>query len=82
MRHKGTRRVIDFCKVNEVSDLYIGDPDGVRNQPCDRKHNQRMSPWKFGEDIEYLDCKSTQAGILSFSGSERGTSSRSSEMQP
>jgi putative transposase len=76
MRHKGTRQVIDFCQGNEVSDLYIGDPDGVRNKPCGRKHNQRMSQWEYGKDIEYLDYKSTLAGILSFSGSERGTSSR------
>jgi transposase len=38
--------------------------------------HQRMSQWEYGKDIEYLGYKSTQAGILSFSGSERGTSSR------
>jgi putative transposase len=61
-----------------------GDPDGVLNKPCGRehnqkhnqKHNQRMSQWEYGKDIEYLGSKSTQAGILSVSGSEWGTSSR------
>jgi putative transposase len=76
MRHKGTRQVIDFCQANQVSDLYIGDPDGVRNKPCGRKQNQRMSQWEYGKDIEYLEYKSEHAGISSFSGSERGTSSR------
>ena len=76
MRHKGTRQVIDFCQANEVSDLYIRDPDGVRKTPCGRKHNQRMSEWEYGKDIKYLDYKSEHAGISSFSGSERGTSSR------
>jgi putative transposase len=75
MRHKGTRQVIDFCQANQVSDLYIGDPDGVRNKPCGRKQNQRMSQWEYGKDIEYLEYKSEHAGISSFSGSERGTSS-------
>ena len=55
MRHKGTRQVIDFCQANEVSNLYIGDPDGVRYTPSGRKHNQRMSQWEYGKDIEYLD---------------------------
>jgi hypothetical protein len=43
------------------------------SEPCGRKHNQRMSQWEYGKDIEYLGYKSTLAGILSFSGSERGT---------
>jgi putative transposase len=38
--------------------------------------HQRMSQWEYGKDIEYLDYKSEHAGISSFSGSERGTSSR------
>jgi hypothetical protein len=38
--------------------------------------HQRMSQWEYGKDIEYLDYKSKHAGISSFSGSERGTSSR------
>jgi putative transposase len=76
MRHKSTRQGIDFCQGNEVSDLYIGDPDGVCNQPCGRKQNQRMSQLGYGKDIKCLGYKSTQAGILSFSGPERGTSSR------
>lgn len=79
MRHKGTRQVIDFCVANEVSDLYIGDPDGVRKRPCGKHQNQRMSQWEYGRDIQYLSYKSTQAGISSFSGSERGTSSHCPE---
>src|ERR1700677_5030501 len=34
-----------------------------------------MSQWEYGKDIKHLGYKSTLAGILSFSGSERGTSS-------
>jgi Putative transposase DNA-binding domain len=38
--------------------------------------HQRMSQWEYGKDIEYLEYKSKHAGNSSFSGSERGTSSR------
>jgi len=74
-RHKGTRQVIDFCQTNGVSSLYIGNPDGVRKRRSGRHHHQRMSQWEYGRDIDYLTHKSEQAGISSFSGTERGTSS-------
>jgi putative transposase len=75
MRHKGTRQVIDFCQANRVTSLYVGNPDGVRQRRSGRKHNQRMSQWEYGKDIAYLTHKSKQAGISSFDGTERGTSS-------
>jgi putative transposase len=74
-RHKGTRQVIDFCQANGVSSLYVGNPDGVRKRRSGRHHNQRMSQWEYGKDIAYLEHKSKQAGISSFNGTERGTSS-------
>lgn len=76
LRHKGTRQVIDFCVANEVGSLFIGDPHGVRRKNSGRKHNQRMSQWEYGKDSDYLQQKAARAGISSFTGSERGTSSR------
>jgi len=76
MRHKGTRQVIDFCVTHQVGSLFIGDPHGVRNRNCGRRQNQRMSQWEYGKDTAYLQQKAAQAGISSFTGSERGTSSR------
>lgn len=76
LRHKGTRQVIDFCAFRGVGSLFIGNPDGVRARRCGRHHNQRMSQWEYGKDIDYLAHKSRQAGISSFTGQERGTSSR------
>lgn len=76
MRHKGIRQVIDFCAANEVGSLFIGNPDGVRRKPCGRKHNQRMSQWEYGKDIQYIEQKAKKACISSFTGSERGTSSQ------
>src|SRR6266699_6710859 len=75
-RHKASRQVIDFCVEQEVGTLFIGNPHGVRHQDKGRHHNQRMSLWEFGKDIDYLTHKATQACIMSFTGSERGTSSR------
>ena len=76
MRHKATRQVIDFCIENEVGSLFVGNPHGVRNQDNGSRHNQRMSLWEYGKDIDYLTHKSQQAHISCFTGSERGTSSR------
>src|SRR5216684_9010154 len=76
MRHKATRQVIDFCIEHEVGSLFIGNPHGVRNQDNGRHHNQRMALWEYGKDIDYLTHKAKQAHMSSFTGSERGTSSR------
>jgi putative transposase len=79
MRHKATRQAISFCVRHEVGSLYIGNPDGVRRNRCGRKHNQRMSQWEYGKDINYLQQKATRTAIASFTGTERGTSSRCPE---
>jgi putative transposase len=76
LRHKATRQVINFCVENEVGTLFIGDPHGVHNRDNGRHHNQRMALWEYGKDMDYLTHKSKQAHIMSFTGSERGTSSQ------
>jgi hypothetical protein len=48
----------------------------VRNRDSGRHHDQRLSPWEYRKDIDYLTHKSKQAHIKSFTGSERGTSSQ------
>jgi putative transposase len=76
LRHKATRKVINFCVENEVGTLFIGNPHGVRNKDCGKHHNQRMSQWEYGKDIDYLTHKAKQAHISCSTGSERGTSSQ------
>ncbi len=76
MRHKASRRLINFCVEHEVGTLFIGNPHGVRNRDNGRHHNQRMASWEYGKDIDYLTHKAKQSHILSFTGSERGTSSQ------
>ena len=76
LRHKATRQVIAFCVEQQVGTLFIGNPHGVRRASRGRRHNQRMSLWEYGRDIDYLTHKSSLARISCFTGSERGTSSR------
>ncbi len=76
LRHKATRQVINFCVEQRVGKLFIGNPHGVRNKDSGRYHNQRMALWEYGTDIDYLTHKAKQAHIMSFTGSERGTSSQ------
>ena len=74
-RHKATRQVIDFCIENQVGTLFIGNPHGVRNRESGRHHNQRMSLWEYGKDIDYLTHKCKQVHI-SCLATQPGTSSR------
>jgi putative transposase len=76
LRHKATRKVINFCVEQQVGSLFIGNPHGVRNKNNGRHHNQRMALWEYGKDRDYLTHKAKAAHIMSFTGSERGTSSR------
>ncbi len=75
-RHQAMRKVINFCIKQKVGSLFIGNPHGVRNRNNGRHHNQRMSLWEYGKDIDYLTHKSKQAHMVCFTGSERGTSSQ------
>jgi putative transposase len=75
LRHKATTQVVSFLKAQGVSQLYIGNPDGVRRKNCGRKHNQRMSGWEYGTDINYLTYKCQIAGLDASDGNERGSSS-------
>ncbi|HEY7342470.1 MAG TPA: transposase [Ktedonobacterales bacterium] len=76
LRHKGIRQVVNFCVEQHVGTVYIGNPDGVRRRPAGRHHSQRMAQWEYGRDIDYLIHKCAQRHIESFTGTERGTSSR------
>lgn len=75
MRHKATRKIVDFCNQNNVSEIFVGNPSGVQHKKCGKKHNQRMSQWEFGKDIQYIFQKSEAYNIRCSKGSERGTSS-------
>src|SRR5260370_1103512 len=61
LRHKANRLVSDFSQQFHVRSLFIDNPHGVRNRDSGRHHNQRMSLWEYGRDIDYLTHKSKQA---------------------
>ena len=76
LRHKGTRKVIDFCKTEKVSQIFVGHPKGIRKKDSGRRHNQRLGLWEFYKDIQYIKEKSKFENMVCFTGSERGTSSQ------
>ncbi|WP_077272751.1 zinc ribbon domain-containing protein [Acidithiobacillus caldus] len=69
-------RVRDLRHKGALESVFVGNPDGVRRKNRGRHHNQRMSQWEYGKDIDYLQQKSEQDRIVCFTGDERGTSSR------
>src|SRR3990167_6006666 len=43
LRHKGTRKVIDFCIEQQVGSLFVGNPHGVRERKSGRKHKASVA---------------------------------------
>jgi len=78
LRHKATRKVIDWCVDHGVGEIYIGNPCGVQSG-SGRKQNRMTSQWEMGADIRYLTEKANKAGIQCSNGDERGTSSHCPE---
>ena len=76
LRHTGTRKVIAFCQRQGVGSPFRGNRGRVRQKQSERHHSQRMSQWKYGQDLASLTYRATIADSESFTSSERGTSSR------
>jgi len=78
--HKATRKAIDYCVTNNISELVIGNPAGVekdtkKRRRLSRKSRQKISQMEFGRIKHYLRYKALEAGIASCLTEERGTSS-------
>jgi len=52
LRHKATRKVIDFCVEQNVGILFVGYRHGVREKNSGSHHNPPMSLWEYGKDID------------------------------
>lgn len=76
LRNCGIKAVIGFCVEHGAKEIWVGDPDGVRDKNCGRKHNRRMALWEYGEDLRLLEDKALRAGMAFGKGDERGTSSK------
>jgi putative transposase len=72
--HTISATVARWCLVRNVNTVNIGNPDGVQQKDCGRKHNQRMSQWAFGELRRMLEYKLKRHGIKLALEDEHGTS--------
>ena len=72
--HAISAEAVRWCVSHNVKIVYIGDPSGVRDKDCGRKHNQRMSQWSFGKLRRLLEYKLKRHGIALVVLDERGTS--------
>ncbi|BAU28430.1 putative transposase [Aneurinibacillus soli] len=66
--HKATHNFVEWCIKQSVSDVYIGNPEGVqrntrKKKKTNRKQAQKLSNWSFGQVKEYLKYKVAQEGI-------------------
>lgn len=72
--HEISAEAVNWCVARNISTVFVGDPSGVRDKKCGRKHNQRMSQWAFGKLRHLLEYKLKRRGIKLVSVDERGTS--------
>ncbi|WP_225995664.1 RNA-guided endonuclease InsQ/TnpB family protein [Geobacillus subterraneus] len=66
--HKTTKPFVDWCLAQSVSDVYIGNVEGVerytrKKKKVHRKQAQKLSNWSFGKVKQYLADKLAQQGI-------------------
>ena len=77
--HKTTKQFVDWCVKNTISDVHIGDPEGVQRKTrmrkkATRKQAQRLSNWSFGKVKKYLEYKLAMMGIKIYKTDEAYTS--------
>jgi putative transposase len=77
--HKTTKQLVDWCVEQSISDVYMGNPEGVqrktrKKRKTNRKQSQRLSNWSFGKVKKYLDYKFVQKGIMLHQAEEACTS--------
>ena len=75
LRHKGVRTAVNFLRSQGVTDLFVGNPDGVRRRDSGPHHNQRIAGWEYGLDLRYFAEACAKVQIRCQRGDERGTSS-------
>lgn len=66
--HKTTKRFVDWCIEQSVSDVHMGNVEGVqrntrKKKRVHRKQAQKLSNWSFGKVKQYLTYKLEQQGI-------------------
>jgi putative transposase len=66
--HKTTKQFVDWCVIQSVSDVVMGDPEGVqrhtrKKKKASRRQAQKVSNWSFGKIKAYLTYKLERLGI-------------------
>ena len=66
--HKTTKQFVDWCLAQWVSDVYVGNVEGIgrntrKKKKVHRKQVQKLSNWSFGKVKQYLAYKLAQQGI-------------------
>lgn len=74
LEHAGTAKAVRWCVNHHAGVVYLGDPDGVRDNAQGNRHNQRMGQWTYGRTAELLKYKLRRLGIKLTLVDERGTS--------
>lgn len=77
--HQATRKAIDYCVDNGITELVIGNPEGVekntrRDKRLSRKCAQKVSQMEYGRLKKYLAYKAKEQGIATCLENERDTS--------
>lgn len=64
--HKTTKAFVEWCIQQDVSDVYVGNPEGVQRHTKKKRRknvNQKLSNWSFGKVKQYLEYKCQSQGI-------------------
>ncbi|MFD0768976.1 RNA-guided endonuclease InsQ/TnpB family protein [Bacillus sp. CGMCC 1.60114] len=64
--HKTTKAFLDWCVEQRISDVYVGNPEGVQRHTKRKKRkttNQKLSNWSFGKLKQYIQYKAQAKGI-------------------
>lgn len=64
--HKTTRAFVDWCVEQGISDVYVGNPEGVQRNTKKKKRkttNQKLSNWSFGKLKGYIQYKAEAKGM-------------------
>jgi putative transposase len=85
--HKSTKEFVDWCVKEMVSDVYVGNPEGVqrntrKKKRASKKQAQKLSNWSFGKIIYYLKYKLKREGIKLQKTDEAYTSQTCPIMDP
>ena len=75
--HKTTSSFVTWCIEQNISDIYIGNPEGVQRKTKKKKHkivNQKLSNWSFGKLKSYLKYKLESKGKKVYFVGEKYTS--------